>query len=228
MSKKNGEFKYCGCYFSAPLWAETETLSKKTNWKCELDWDRVQLAFPDEYEAAISAQPNLRNMPTGTCGLKYRPHKDGPAMLVELLLDEAWIPLVSACLPEHIVDRFKQAQAEWYEVLQSDKAADVKMRILQHATKPCTNLVQDCPLQCVGKFPLRDFYDEGHQALSAVDWVKYFVEVADKGGEHQKGLQMFSKVCHRFLKKKGLEQAKVQPEMLPSSLSKGSRGSTGP
>ena len=65
------------------------------------------------------------------------------------------------------MDKFKEAQAEWYGVLQTDKAADLKVKILQHATKPSvTSLVDnDAALQCVGKYPLEDFYAQGHKAM---------------------------------------------------------------
>ena len=65
---------------------------------------------------------------------------------------------MSELSPEHILDRFKQAQAEWYEVLHSDSAEDVKMRILQNATKPSIQgMITDYDLKVVGKFPLREF-----------------------------------------------------------------------
>ena len=80
-----------------------------------VDYDRVKLAFPDEYDAGLSEHPDLHSLSMGTCGLQYRPFIDGPAMLVELKVDDEWIPIVSEHLPEHVLDRFKQAQAEWYE-----------------------------------------------------------------------------------------------------------------
>ena len=94
------------------------------------------MPFPDEYDAALSQNPGLRNEKMGTCGLKYFPFRDGPAMLMELKIDGEWIPVVSELLPEHIADRFKQAQAEWYQVLRTDSAQSVKMRILHNATNP--------------------------------------------------------------------------------------------
>ena len=122
------------------------------------------------------------------------------------------------------MDRFKQAQAEWYEVLHSDSAKSVKMRILQNATKPSVqSLVQDYGLKVVGKFPLEKFYAEGQKAITAVDWVKYFVEVAEMAD--MPGLNMLEKVCKNFLKKEDLIQPAVDPVLLPSSLSRGSRGS---
>ena len=95
------------------------------------------------------------------------------------------------------------------------------MRILQHATKPSTNLVCGCALSCVGKFPLKEFYEEGHQALTQVDWVRYFIEVSNKGGAHRPGLQMLSKVCQKFLDNQ-LKKTKG-PEFLPNDLARGSR-----
>ena len=124
-----------------------------------LDYDRLQLAFPEEYEAALSAHPDLRTKNPGTCGLKYRPFKDGAAMLMELKVDDEWIPVVSELLPEHVADRFKQAQAKWYQVLKTDAAWSVKMRLLENATNPSVSaLVSDfCGLKVVGKFPLKEF-----------------------------------------------------------------------
>ena len=158
----------------------------------------------------------------GTRGLKYRPFRDGAAMLMELLVDKEWIPIVSEHLPEHILDRFKQAQSEWYEVLHSDSAQSTKLRILQNATNPSiASLVQDYGLKCVGKFPLKEFYQEGHTAVVAVDWVKYFIEVAEM--VDMPGLNMLAKVCLKYLGKHDMIQPAVEPELLPSSLSRGSR-----
>ena len=98
------------------------------------------------------------------------------------------------------------------------------MKILQHATKPCTNLVCGCALNCVGKFPLADFYSEGHKALTQVDWVRYFIEVSSKASDHQPGLKMLSKVCQTFLKKMEQKQKQEQiPPYLPSDLALGTR-----
>ena len=132
-------------------------------------------------------------------------------MLMELLIDNEWIPIVSEHLPEHILDRFKQAQSEWYEVLHSDSAQSVKLKILQNATKPSIlNLVQDHDLKVVGKFPLQKFYAEGHQAVTQVDWVQYFIEVAESADKP--GLNLLRKVCYKFLQKKDALQPKVKPE----------------
>ena len=158
----------------------------------------------------------------GACGLTYRPYKDGPAMLMELLVDNAWIPIVSESMPEHSVDRFKQAQAEWYEVLASDSAAEIKEEIMQHAVNPSIQkLLTDTNLKVVGKFPLKEFYEEGGQAVSAADWVRYFIEVASKADTP--GLKLLEKVCLKYLENKGLQQPKQTPEMLPDTLSRGSR-----
>ena len=134
--KDNGEMKYCGCYFSATLWQENRTIGGKTRWKCMLCWDNVKDAFPEEYAEAKALNPDLELSKSGTCGLTYRPFKDGPAMLMEMLVDDEWIPMVSELLPGHILDRFNQAQSEWYRVLHTDSAEDIKMIILKHATKP--------------------------------------------------------------------------------------------
>ena len=53
-----------------------------------------------------------------------------------------------------------------------------------------------------------------------LEWVKYFVEVSEK--QDSPGLQMLSKVCHKFLKQKGITYPAVEREVLPSSLSSGS------
>ena len=220
--KQDGVFKYCGCYFGAAPWKESKTPSDKTRWKCACDYDRVQLAFPDEYAAALTKHPDLRSKNMGTCGLQYRPFKDGPAMLMELLVDDEWIPIVSEFLPEHIMDRFKQAQAEWYEVLRSDSTQSVKLKILQNATKPSIQrLVQDYDLKVVGKFPLKEFYEDNQKAVSAVDWVRYFIEVAEQADKP--GLNMLKKVCRKYLEKHELQHPKLTPELLPGSLSRGSR-----
>ena len=132
------KFIYCGAYFSAALWTEYKALSNKTRWTCMLDSDRVKIAFPDEHKQAVAADPDIfKKEHNGTCGKVYRPWADGPASLIEMLIDgDTWVPLVSELLPEHILDRFKQAQAEWYQVLHSDKAEDVKMRILCASRNP--------------------------------------------------------------------------------------------
>ena len=108
---------FCGAYFSAALWKEYQALSNKTRWVCMLDNERVRHAFPEEHAAAVAEDPDVFNKDNGTCGKVYRPWRDGPACLIEMRIDGAWIPLVSELLPEHILDRFKQAQAEWYKVL---------------------------------------------------------------------------------------------------------------
>ena len=221
--KDNGVMKYCGCYFSATLWQENRTIGGKTRWQCMLCWDNVKDAFPEEYAEAKALNPDLELSKSGTCGLRYYPYKDGPATLMEMLVDDEWFPMVSELLPEHILDRFKQAQSEWYEVLHSDSAADIKMRILKHATKPSIqNLVKNCPLKCVGKFPLKEFYEEGNKALTGLDWVKFFIEVADKRTDYMPGLDLLSKVCHKFLRKHSAIQEKTRIETLPTSLSTGS------
>ena len=152
----------------------------------------------------------------------YRPFNDGPACIIEVRIDDEWISLVSEILPEHILDRFKQAQAEWYKVLHSDSAKDVKMKILQNATKPSTNLVCGCALSCVGKFPLQEFYEDGNKALTQADWVRYFIEVSSKVDD-MPGLAMLSKVCHKWLNKHQKNTKQENREYLPNALAKGSR-----
>ena len=197
---ENGKMHFCGCYFSAALWEEYITRGK-TRWKCMLCWDKVKDAFPEEYAEAKSLNPDLELSKSGTCGLTYRPYKDGPTLLLELLVDDEWIAIVSERLPQQILDLFQQAQGEWYRVLHSDSAKDIKMKILKHATRPSIqNLVQNCPLKCVGKFPLKEFYEEGNKPLTGVDWVKFFIEVSEKRTDDMPGLHKLSKVCHKFLK----------------------------
>ena len=59
------------------------------------------------------------------------------------------------------------------EVRHSDTAQSVKSKILQNATKPSIkSLVQD-DIGCVGKFPLKEFYQAGCEAVTGVEWVKY-------------------------------------------------------
>ena len=173
----------------------------------------------------MAKDPDLHSRDMGTCGLKYRPFADGPAMLMELLVDDVWYPIVTEFLPEHIVDRFKQAQAEWYDVLSSDKAHDIKADILQNATKPSIQkLIQDRDLQVIGNFPLKEFYHSGQQAISAKDWVRYFIEVATKADKPS--LKMLEKVCREYLIQKGLEEPKRKPELLPIHLSRGQNSSS--
>ena len=217
--------KYCGCYFSGGLWQEG-TIAKKTHWYCKLDWARVQMAFPHEHAVALKANPDLHTADTGCCGLKYYPWKDGAACLIELQVDDdTWIPLVSELIPEHIMDRFKEAQAEWYGVLQTDKAADIKIRIVQHSTKPSvTALVpHDTPLGIVGKYPLETFYDEGQKPITAVEWVSYFMQVSDQGDhKNEPALKLLSKACRKFLNRHNMEVKNKNPELLPSDLARGS------
>ena len=55
-------------------------------------------------------------------------------------------------IPEHIADKFKQLQAEWYKVTNSTSAAEFKARVLKNATHPKTLLVDHCPgFNCVAK-----------------------------------------------------------------------------
>ena len=68
---------------------------------------------------------------------------------------------------------------------------------------------------------MKEFYQEGHKAVTAVDWVKYFIELAELADNP--GLNMLAKVCRTFLKKNDMIQPAVEPELLPSSLSRGSR-----
>ena len=70
---------------------------------------------------------------------------------------------------------------------------------------------------------MKDFYEQSHKAVTGVDWVRYFIEVPEQVTDDMPGLEMLSKVCHKFLTSKRATQQKVEPEMLPSSLSRGSR-----
>ena len=138
------------------------------------------------------------------------------------MVDGVWVPIVSELLPEHILDRFKQAQSEWYEVLSSSSAEDIKLRILQNATRPSiANLVQDHDLKVVGKFPLKKFYAEGQTEVTQVDWAEYFIEVAMLAD--MPGSNMLRKVCHKFLEQNKLIQQKDWLEVLPGTCSTGSR-----
>ena len=221
--KQNGIWNYCGCYFSAGLWKEYKTVAGKTRWNCACDMDQVEAGFPEEYKAALANDPDLRSKTmVGTCGMKYRAHKDGPAMLVELLVNDEWIPMVTEFMPETILGKFKEAQAEWYEVLNSSSAADVKAKILRNQVKPSIqSLIVPGPggLKVIGKFPLKDFYDSGGIALTQEDWVQYFIEVSMLGTTP--GLKMLEKVCRKWLEQKGLPERKIKPEYLPSDLSTG-------
>ena len=185
----------------------------------------MEAAFPKEYARALEKHPNLRDCRMGTCGVKYRPFKDGPAAVLEILVDNKWVALVSELLPEHIIDRFQMAQSEWYQVCQQTSAQEVKLRIMQNATNPSTFLCKDVPLACVGKFPLKEFYEQGHEAITQVEWVKYFMEVAEMADKKEApGLAMLSKSCENFLKKH--EQLKpARKEYLPADLSTGSASS---
>ena len=222
--KQDGKFNYCGCYFSAPLWEEYKTDSDKTRWKCELDLERVKLAFPHEYQDALKRNPKLHLTPMPTCGMRYRPFRDGPAALIEMLVEDQWIAIASELLPEHVYDRFQQAQGEWYKVLHTSSAEDVKMKILEHATQPSVaSLIVDNDLRVIGKFPLEKFYQEGNKALTQRDWVRYFIEVAALA--ETPGLKMLEKVCKKFLMRENCIQEVGQnpPEVLPCTLSSGSR-----
>ena len=191
----------CGCYFHPLLWhAGSASSSDKLRWFCHLDWDRLQQIFPREWSYAISKHPNLRELFIDTCGVKYRPFRDGASLLVQLLVDNEWALFVSEQLPEHILDRFQQVQAEWCELLHSDRpwAKDIKARIMENAIKPSIQAaITDYDLKVVGKLPLREFYESGGKAVTAVDWIKYFREVSRM--QDTPGLRMLSKVREKFL-----------------------------
>ena len=112
------------------------------------------------------------------CGLKYRPFKDGPAMLLELKVDDTWVPILSELLPDHIVDRLMLAQAEWYQVTEMSEAKAIQLEIAKHAMHPSTCLIDGLPFTCIGRFPLEEYYASGHKAVTQVQWVKYFYEMA--------------------------------------------------
>lgn len=222
--KQNGKWNYCGCYFSAGLWKEYKTVAGKTRWKCACDMDQVEAGFPEEFKAALKNDPDLRSKSmVGTCGMRYYANKDGPAMLVELLVEDEWVPIVTEFMPETILNKFKEAQAEWYQVLNSSSAADIKANILSNQVKPSIQkLIVHGPggLNVIGKFPLEDFYKSGGTALTQEDWVQYFLEVSMLGN-HMPGLNMLEKVCRKWLQQKGLLERKIKPELLPSDLSTG-------
>ena len=81
--------------------------------------------------------------------------------------------------------------------------------------------MQDYGLKVVGKFPLKEFYEGGQKALTQVDWVRYFFEVASMAD--MPGLNMLRKVCHKFLEQNKLIQQKDWLEVLPGTCSTGSR-----
>ena len=131
--------------FSSLLWKEYATIASKRRWLCDVDLEMVKVCFPSEYDAAVAKFPNLRQMRFGCCGFQYRPWKDGAAMLLELKVDDVWVPILSELLPEHIVDRLMLAQAEWYKVTQMLEAKATQLEIAKHATHPSTCLIEGLP-----------------------------------------------------------------------------------
>ena len=120
------------------MWKEYATIASKRRWLCDVELKMVKVCFPSEYDAAVAKFPNLHQMSFGSCGLKYRPWKDGAAMLLELKVDDVWVPILSELLPDHIVNRLMLAQAEWYKVTQMSEAKAIQLEIAKHATHPST------------------------------------------------------------------------------------------
>ena len=69
---------------------------------------------------------------------------------------------------------------------------------MENAIKPSIQAaITDYDLKVVGKLPLRDFYESGQKAVTAVDWIKYFRELSRM--QNTPGFRMFSKVCEKWL-----------------------------
>jgi hypothetical protein len=215
------KFVYCGCYFASALWDEYQNAKGQSKWKCEVDWERVQQCFPKDYEMVNKQYGKLLSSEKmGTCGQLYRPFKDGASNVVEIKVDDDWYPFVTEMLPEVIVNRFKKAQAEWYRVSATSQAEEVRISIFENQTHPRTNVLSDVPLNCMAKFPLKEYYEAGGKPITAVQWVKYFYQVAQLGTENDVALFQLSKACDQFLKKNP-EMLGSGSEYLPDSLSRG-------
>ena len=128
-------------------------MNRKTSWNCVVDKERVKIAHPDEYDDVCKFFPDF-NIRFPTCGQKYFPFKHGPGALFEVKVGDEWWPIVSDLWPEELTNAFEKAQASWYSV---HKGTD-SMALQLSATKPNTCIVLGVPLQCVGKFPLKQFY----------------------------------------------------------------------
>ena len=193
--------KDCGCFFSAPLWEERKKMNGKTSWMCTVDPERVKAAHPDQYDAVCKDNPGF-NIKFPTCNEKYYPFKHGPGALFEVKVGDEWWPIVSELWPEELTNAFEKAQASWYSVHKGTDAMALQLSVQQSATKPNTCIVPGVPLQCVGKFPLAQFYADGNKALKQQDWVSYFLETS--AGHDNDVLDQFSRVCLQWLRKKQL------------------------
>ena len=192
----------CGCFFSSGLWMEKHHMNGKTTWNCEVDPEQVKVAFPDEYEETCKLFPEFKGIQFPTCGRKYYPFKHGAGALFEVMVGNEWWPIVSELWPEELTNAFEKAQAEWYNVHKGTTASEFKFAVQQSATKPNTCIAPGVPLQCVGKFPLEQFYADGNKALTQQDWVSYFLETPNGHDNHV--LDQFSKVCSKWLRNNNL------------------------
>ena len=67
---------------------------------------------------------------------------------------------------------------------------------------------------------MKQFYEEGQEAVTAEQWIRYFKDVAEKGSSA--GLMLLSKVCEKWLRKHAIPTKKREPEYLPEDLNRGS------
>ena len=116
------------------------------------------------------------------------------------------MPLLSELLPEHIFDRFKIVQSKWAALTDTDTARTAKMKICQEKMleHPVTCIDPACPTVIMCKFPLQQFYDDGNEAITQLDWVRYFSELS-KGSPHPE-MQRLHKVSEKFLLKHAVKQ----------------------
>jgi hypothetical protein len=193
---------------------------------CQIDKERLRVAHPEEYEKVKDMDFDKVNKECGFCNEKYRPHLDGAAALVEMLVtrddlegQEEWWPIVSELMPEHIADRIQCAQAEWHKIGKFTSATLLQAKIIANATMPktCTLRIPGLPLTCIGQFPLEDFYAGGGKAVTQKDWIKYFHHIAS--GVQAPACRALAKACERFAKIKGNEfNLSTDAEFLPQGM----------
>ena len=165
----------------------------------------AQSLFPRQYAAAKKTHPEIDQKALGGCGGRYVPFAHGAASIIEMEVGGKTVPLLSELMPEHIMGRFKMVQSEWHNLTDTDTAKAVEIKICQEGMlrHPVTCLDQCCPTGIMGKFPLEKFYAEGNEALTQLDWVRYFHDMS-KGSDNPE-MQGLFKVSEKFLQKHAVD-----------------------
>jgi hypothetical protein len=175
----------------------------------------MKVMFPDDYKKALDLHKNdhaIKVAATTLCGQNYSPYKDGPGMMVELLMSkegepEEWASIVSEVIPQEVMDRLAQAKAEWHKVsVLSD--SELWTKILKEAVQPKLHLKELIPglgLSCVGVYPLDEFLDAGNLPVQAKSWVRWFMDVSNWANNSFSShafpeLEGLAKICEKLLK----------------------------